>query len=73
MPASKTLMGRFCRPATMASRFFAVTAVSTPRSMSLAPSSTIARFVPSGTDQSSRSSPPCVVSPDTAALLTRTS
>jgi hypothetical protein len=40
--------------------------------MSLAPSSTITASVPSGTDQSSRESPPDAVSPDTPALATCT-
>src|SRR6185437_10949912 len=39
-----------------------------PRSASFAPSSTITASVPSGTDQSSRSSPPDAVSPETPAL-----
>src|SRR4051794_12299735 len=45
---------------------------SMPRSASLAPSSTMTASVPSGTDQSSRSSPPDVVSPDTPALTIST-
>src|SRR4051812_6285510 len=43
-----------------------------PRSASLAPSSRITASVPSGTDQSSRSRPPDVVSPDTPALIMST-
>ena len=49
-----------------------VTRGSSPRSMSLAPSSTITAAVPSGTDQSSRASPPEAVSPDTPALAIST-
>ena len=45
-----------------------VTPGSMPRSVSLAPSSTMTASVPSGTDQSSRASPPAAVSPDTPAL-----
>ena len=47
----------------------ACTAGSSPRSASLAPSSTITACVPSGIDQSSRSRPPEVVSPETPALI----
>src|SRR6478735_1574266 len=49
-----------------------VTAGSMPRSASLAPSSRITAWVPSGTDQSSRSRPPEAVSPDTPALIIST-
>ena len=49
-----------------------VTLGSTPRSMSLAPSSRITASVPSGTDQSSRASPPEAVSPETPALTIST-
>src|ERR1700761_1331091 len=46
---------------------------SIPCRASLAPSSTITASVPDGTDQSSRSRPPELVSPDTPALLISTS
>src|SRR5882757_9978869 len=49
-----------------------VTLGSMPRSASLAPSSTMTASVPSGTDQSSRSRPPELVSPDTPALIMST-
>ena len=45
---------------------------SLPCSMSFAPSSTMTASVPAGTDQSSRASPPEVVSPDTPALAIST-
>src|SRR6266436_3365159 len=45
---------------------------SMPRKASLAPSSRITASVPSGTDQSSRSRPPELVSPDTPALMMST-
>src|SRR5580692_11829718 len=50
-----------------------VTAGSVPRKASLAPSSTITAWVPSGTDQSSRSRPPELVSPETPAFVISTS
>src|SRR5277367_3241373 len=50
-----------------------VTAGSVPRRASLAPSSTITASVPAGIDQSSRSRPPELVSPDTPALIMSTS
>ena len=46
---------------------------SMPRSMSLAPSSTISASVPAGTLQSKRASPSAAVSPETPALATSTS
>jgi hypothetical protein len=49
-----------------------VTAGSSPRSMSFAPSSRMTPSVPSGTDQSSRSSPPEAVSPETPAFAIST-
>ncbi len=54
-----------CRIASSASR---VTSGLMPRSMSLAPSSTMTASVPCGTDQSSRASPSDAVSPETPAL-----
>src|SRR5216684_2029355 len=50
-----------------------VTLGSVPRKASLAPSSRITASVPGGTDQSSRSRPPELVSPDTPALIISTS
>src|SRR5712671_6541880 len=50
-----------------------VTLGSVPRRASLAPSSRITASVPSGTDQSSRSRPPELVSPETPALIIVTS
>src|ERR1700739_3176528 len=50
-----------------------VTAGSVPRRASCAPSPPITASVPSGTDQSSRSRPPELVSPDTPALIISTS
>src|SRR3981081_4362675 len=50
-----------------------VTLGSVPRNASLAPSSRITASVPGGTDQSSRSRPPELVSPDTPALIISTS
>src|ERR1700683_5516222 len=50
-----------------------VTLGSVPRKASLAPSSTMTASVPSGTDQSSRSRPPELVSPETPALIMSTS
>src|SRR6266849_3490744 len=50
-----------------------VTLGSVPRRASLAPSSRITASVPSGTDQSSRSRPPELVSPETPALIISTS
>ena len=74
-PACRTTAPRCCAPSGGArSRVSAsrVTLGSMPRSMSLAPSSRITASVPSGTDQSSRASPPVVVSPETPALATST-
>src|SRR5215472_753950 len=56
---------RRCRIASSASR---VTCGFNPRSMSLAPSSTMTAPVPCGTDQSRRARPSAAVSPDTPAL-----
>src|SRR5258707_4247560 len=50
-----------------------VTLGSVPRRASLAASSRITASVPSGTDQSSRSRPPELVSPETPALIISTS
>src|SRR6516164_11594904 len=73
MPHNSTAIPRaFSRP-RISDSAARVTAGSTPRSASLAPSSTMTPSVPSGTDQSSRSRPPEEVSPDTPALLISTS
>src|SRR3954462_8931895 len=73
MPHSRTATLRACSRVRMAVNAARVTLGSMPRSASLAPSSTITASVPSGTDQSSRSRPPEVVSPDTPALIMSTS
>src|ERR1700694_24496 len=57
---------------TMSVNAARVTAGSVPRKASLAPSSTITACVPWGTDQSSRSRPPELVSPETPALIMST-
>src|SRR5215475_1132011 len=73
MPHRSTAIPRaFSRP-RISDSAARVTAGSTPRSASLAPSSTMTASVPSGTDQSSRSRPPEEVSPDTPALVISTS
>ena len=58
MPHKSTAMLRSFSFARIASSDFLVTAGSTPRSMSLAPSSRMTPSVPSGIDQSSRDNPP---------------
>src|SRR6476469_6448541 len=72
MPASSTAMPRPRRRRTISSSAWRVTLGSIPRRVSLAPSSTMTASVPSGTDQSSRASPPTAVSPETPALLIST-
>src|ERR1700716_2814468 len=72
MPASSTAMPRSRRRRTSSSSAWRVTLGSIPRSVSLAPSSTMAASVPSGTDQSRRASPPDAVSPETPALVIST-
>ena len=57
---------------TISSSASRVTFGSIPRSVSLAPSSTMTASVPSGTDQSRRASPPDAVSPETPALVIST-
>ena len=69
MPHNSTAMPRAFSRVTMSDSAARVTAGSVPRRASLAPSSTITPSVPSGTDQSSRSRPPELVSPDTPALI----
>ena len=73
MPHSRTAILRACSRVRMSVSAARVTLGSMPRSASLAPSSRITASVPSGTDQSSRSRPPEVVSPDTPALIMSTS
>src|SRR5712671_290730 len=65
-------MWRAFRRRTISASACRVTLGSTPRSMSLAPSSRITASVPSGTDQSSRARPPELVSPETPALAIST-
>ena len=69
MPVSSTGMCRAARRSRIAVRFVSVSAGSTPRSPSFAPSSTMAASAPSPSDQSSRASPPAEVSPDTAPSM----
>src|SRR5215472_5031772 len=72
MPASSTAMCRAASRRTICASAWRVTFGSIPRSMSLAPSSTMTASVPSGTDQSRRASPLEAVSPETPALATST-
>src|SRR5499427_1983051 len=72
MPASSTATRRSARRRTIPSSAWRVIFGSTPRSMSLAPSSTMTASVPSGIDQSRRASPLEAVSPETPALVTST-
>ena len=72
MPQRSTAMLRAFSRVRMSDSAAPVTAGSMPRSMSLAPSSRITASVPSGIDQSSRSRPPEVVSPDTPAFIMST-
>src|ERR1700746_949582 len=73
MPHNMTAMLRAFSRVKMSDSAARVTAGSIPRKASLAPSSTMTAWVPSGTDQSSRSRPPEAVSPDTPALVMSTS
>src|SRR5438128_3232649 len=72
MPASSTAMCRTARRRKISASAWRVTFGLIPRSMSLAPSSTMTASVPSGTDQSRRASPLEAVSPETPALATST-
>src|SRR3954453_19902216 len=72
MPHNRTLMLRAFNRIRMSERAARVIAGSMPRKASLAPSSTSTARVPSGTDHSSRSRPPELVSPDTPALMMST-
>src|SRR6476620_9976886 len=69
MPHNRTAILRAFSRVRMSVSADRVTLGSVPRRASLAPSSRITAAVPSGTDQSSRSRPPEVVSPDTPALI----
>src|SRR3954471_20165848 len=73
MPHSMTAMPRAFSRLTMSVSAARVIFGSIPRRASLAPSSTMTACVPSGIDQSSRSRPPELVSPDTPALIMSTS
>src|SRR6185312_9789760 len=68
IPHNNTATPRAFSRVRMSDRAARVTPGSVPRSASLAPSSRMTASVPSGTDQSSRSRPPELVSPDTPAL-----
>src|SRR3954464_5545981 len=72
MPHKRTAILRAFSCVRISLKAARVTAGSVPRRASLAPSSRITASVPSGTDQSSRSRPPEVVSPDTPALIIST-
>src|SRR6185312_12932771 len=72
MPVSSTGMRLRASVSRIADRFFAISAGSSPRNPSLAPSSTIAASTPSPIVQSRRASPPALVSPDTAPSTTVT-
>ena len=70
MPASSSLAPLALIFPIILSRLARTVAGSMPRSMSLAPSSRITRSGLSASDQSSRASPPAVVSPELPALMT---
>src|SRR4051812_25517794 len=72
MPHKSTAMLRAFSRVRMSDNAARVTLGSVPRIPSLAPSSRMTASVPSGIDQSSRSRPPEVVSPDTPALTMST-
>src|SRR5665213_1082350 len=72
MPHNRTAMPRAFSRVRISDSAARGTAGSRPRRASLAPSSRITASVPSGTDQSSRSRPPELVSPDTPALMMST-
>src|SRR6266700_4857278 len=73
MPHNRTAMPRAFSRLTISVSAARVIAGSMPRKASLAPSSTMTAWVPTGTDQSSRSRPPELVSPETPALTMSTS
>src|SRR5579871_5240734 len=68
MPHNRTARCRAVRRCRIASSAPRVTCGFIPRSMSLAPSSTMTASVPCGSDQSRRARPSAAVSPDTPAL-----
>src|SRR5665213_3467623 len=72
MPHNRTTILRSLSLASVLSSAALVSAGSSPRRASLAPSSRITASVLSGTDQSSRSRPPELVSPETPALMMST-
>src|SRR5690349_9827024 len=72
MPHRSTAILRAFSRVRMSDSAARVTLGSVPRIASLAPSSRMTAAVPSGIDQSSRSRPPEVVSPDTPALTMST-
>src|SRR6266849_10669101 len=72
IPHNRTEIFRSWKRRSIASKALRVTAGSTPRNASLAPSSKMTASVPSGIDQSSRANPPTAVSPDTPAFTTLT-
>ena len=72
IPATSTAMCRSASRRMIWSSARRVTAGSSPRSMSFAPSSRMTASVPSGTDQSRRARPPVAVSPETPAFATST-
>src|SRR5262245_18169171 len=72
MPASSTAIFRSFSRRRISCSAARVPCGSSPRRASLAPSSRITASVPSGTDQSSRASPPAAVSPETPALAIST-
>src|ERR1700744_61442 len=72
MPHNSTAILRAFSRVRIADSASRVTLGSRPRKASLAPSSRITAAAPSGTDQTSRSRPPELVSPDTPALVMST-
>ena len=73
MPVNKTFTCFAASRSRIAVRLRSISAGSSPRSPSLAPSSTMAASAPSPRTQSSRASPPADVSPDTAPSMMITS
>src|SRR6202012_6064976 len=72
MPHNSTAILRAFSRVRIADSASRVTFGSRPRKASLAPSSRMTASVPSGTDQSTRSRPPELVSPDSPALVMST-
>src|ERR1700733_9376918 len=73
MPHKRTSILRAFSRVTISESAWRVIFGSIPRKASWAPSSTRTASVPAGTDQSSRSRPPELVSPETPALIISTS